>query len=201
MCDEDWYILRTVKEFGKKYIKKKYILCLEKSRTTAHQPKKRMWEWERSTTEEDDTDSIYTEVTPGSGSTNESTSGSSVTATGTSSKISSETTIGESTGNTSETSTGSTFDLSTGTTYGTSTATTYETTDTSSTTELQVGEEEDESEKDAADSFEIDLKFLLPQDILNINSRHIRSEDPRWALSPVPELMTVIIKASKYIKG
>ncbi|GBM74416.1 Dynein regulatory complex subunit 5 [Araneus ventricosus] len=96
---------------------------------------------------------------------------------------------------TNDTKTGSATD-----TCETTTGSEYETTDGSSKSELSRSGEE------SGDEESIDLEwneqnFLLPEDIFNLDSRQIRAEDPHWALSPVPELATIIIRAAKFIQG
>ncbi|GFS40153.1 dynein regulatory complex subunit 5 [Trichonephila inaurata madagascariensis] len=157
-----------------------------------------------STTEGEDSSSVYSEVTPGASST----TGSSVTTSGSSRKTtsgSSGTTSGSSrktTSGTSVTTSETSYGTSTGTTLGsttdeTSTGSTYGTTDTS----FETDSTESKSHVETLEDYQIDHQFLLPQDILNLNARHIRAEDPHWIMSPVPELITIIITASKHLKG
>ncbi|GFR06173.1 dynein regulatory complex subunit 5 [Trichonephila clavata] len=149
-------------------------------------------EIEDTTTEGEESSSVYSEVTPGASST----TGSSVTTSETSRKTTSGSSVTTS-GTSDETSTGTTLGTTTNTEYETSTGSTYGTTDSSFKTDSS----EEESRGETPDHYQIDHQFLLPQDVLNLNARHIRAEDPHWILSPVPELITIIIKASKHLKG
>ncbi|KAF8770991.1 Dynein regulatory complex subunit 5 like protein [Argiope bruennichi] len=95
-----------------------------------------------------------------------------------------------------DTETGSTVD-----TFGTTTGSEYATTDDSSKSEYSKEDSEVSQDRESFDSEWNELNFLLPQDICNLDSRRIRAEDPHWALSPVPELATLIIRATKFIQG
>ncbi|GIX95415.1 hypothetical protein CDAR_174461 [Caerostris darwini] len=85
---------------------------------------------------------------------------------------------------------GSSFD-------STTTESTYDTSDV--TSKSAPTESRAESEEEDADWNQQD--FLLPEDILKLDARRIRAEDFQWALSPVPDLSTIIIRSAKHVTG